>query len=293
MVTKAGEAGLSSVAIGGIRWLLLASLMQILLQVKWFRGVTGAVALSRKDWLLGFVLGLLLFGPAHLLYYTSMKLTDSVSGNVLLSTFPIWTSIFAFFFLKEKVPPIRLLAIGLSFMGAYVVAIGFSLPVFKGNTVGNLMFLSGVIVESLLSALAINIARRTSGVTVLSAQMWGGALTFVIAAILFSKALPLAFPTNSAQYLGAILPMLYLIILCGIVTFTIYYRIAEKTPITLLVVGIALQIPVSALIAWAADGAKPTNQTWIGAGIMIVALVVGFLVPSGSSGLTEEPDALS
>ena len=273
MVDWAKRGGLSSVAVGCIRWTILAILVQLLLTIPKFREITGAKTRPRADWVRSFVNGLILFGPAHLLYYASMGLTDEVTANVLLSTSPIWTTFFAFFLLHERVPVQRKVAIGLSMVGAYVTAIGFQIPSIQGNSLGNLMFFSGVVIECINGVYATQIARRNSGVTVLSAQMWGGATTFILAALIFRQQLPFTLATDPMGYL----PIAYLVLISGIITFTVWYRIVESAPLTLLVVGIALQPPIAGVINWFAKSQIPTTNTIIGSIIILVALVLGFV----------------
>ena len=148
--------------------------------------------MSRGDWARTLALGILFFAPAHLLFYASIGLTSEVDGSVLLSTTPLWTAIISFFFLKgEHMTTKRWVAIFLSFVGAYIVAVGFKFPDMLGHTKGNLMFGSGVIIECVMGVLAAKIIRRTSGISVLVGQMWGGAISFWLAALFLGSSLPL------------------------------------------------------------------------------------------------------
>lgn len=204
-----------------------------------------------------------------------MGLTSEVEGSVLLSTSPLWTAIIAFFALKEEqMSAKRWGAIFLSFVGAYIVTVGFQLPKMLDHTKGNLMFGGGVIIESLMGVIAARISRRTSGVSVLCGQMWGGATAFWLAAAFLGSSLPLAVPSFS---LANFYPMLYLVIISGIITFTTWYRIVEKSPLTLLAVVIGIQPPCAALISWAVDHKVPSFNTVIGALVIMVALLVGFV----------------
>lgn len=279
MVTLAKDGGFSSVGVGTMRWVSLSVLMTLLLQLPLFRKMTGYKSMERADWVKSFLIGLLLFGPAHILYYASMGLTSEVEGTVLLCTAPLFTAVFAFFFLQEKVPTKRWLAIGLSIVGAYIVAVGFAIPQLQSGTKGNLMFFSGVIIECLMGVIAAKISRRTSGVSVLSAQMWGGGAAFIVAALLFPTTLNFKIPAISTAYL----PVLYLIVCSGLITFTVWYRIVETTPLTLLVVSIAVQPPISAILNYLVKGTVPEVNTWIGCVVILVALGLGFLGEKSSS----------
>jgi drug/metabolite transporter (DMT)-like permease len=275
MIGLAKGNGFSALGIGCVRWLSLSLLLTALLFSPWFRRLSNYQAMAKADWTRCFVVGLLMFGPAHLLYYASIGLTSEVEGSVLLSTSPLWTAIIAFFFLQgEHLTRKRWAAIFLSFVGAYIVAVGFKFPDMLGHTKGNLMFGTGVIIECLMGVIAAKISRRTSGVSVLVGQMWGGAVAFWLAAIFLGNWLPLRVP---AFDLFGYLPMLYLILISGIITFTLWYRIVEKSPLTLLGVVIAIQPPVAALLNWLVYHTAPTANAMIGATIIMAALFVGFI----------------
>ena len=244
--------------------------------------------MSRGDWARTLARGILFFAPAHLLFYASIGLTSEVDGSVLLSTTPLWTAIISFFFLKgEHMTTKRWVAIFLSFVGAYIVAVGFKFPDMLGHTKGNLMFGSGVIIECVMGVLAAKIIRRTSGISVLVGQMWGGAISFWLAALLFGSSLPLVVPAFS---FGVFLPLFYLIIISGILTFTVWYRIVETSPLTLISVVIGIQPPVAALLNWIVYHTQPTPNTIIGATVILAALLIGFVGEKASlDSNTEQP----
>jgi drug/metabolite transporter (DMT)-like permease len=275
MIAFAKSNGFSPLGIGCVRWLALSLLLTLLLLSPGFRKFSNYQPMSRLDWARSLAIGLCLFGPSHLLYYASIGLTTEVEGSVLLSTSPLWTAIMAFFILKgEHMTTKRWVAIMLSFVGAYIVAIGFKFPDMMGHTKGNLMFGSGVIIECLLGVIAAKISRRNSGVSVLIGQMWGGAIAFWLAALVFGSSLPLVVPAFS---ISSYLPLMYLIIISGIITFTIWYRIVEKSPLTLLGVVIAIQPPVAALLNWFVYHTVPSTNSIIGASVIMIALFVGFV----------------
>jgi drug/metabolite transporter (DMT)-like permease len=273
------------VSIGTVRWVSLSILMTLLLLTPWFRKITGYKSMSLRDWGWSFLLGLLLFGPAHILYYASIGLATEVEGTVLLTTSPLWTGMFSYFILHEKVSKTRAIAIGLSLVGAYIVAVGFTIPEFKGGTQGKLMFGAGVILECFMGVIAALISRRTSGVSVLCGQMWGGAVSFLLLAAIFPIALTIKVPTHAIGYL----PVLYLILISGLITFTVWYRIVEDTPLTLLVIGIAIQPPVAALLNWMVKGNLPQVNTIVGAVIILLALAIGFGKEKSPSSNLEAP----
>lgn len=272
MVSWAMNNGFTSAGVGRARWTTISLLMIVLLALPGFRKLTGYRQISRRDWLIAFAIGLLLFGPSHILYYASMKLTTEVEGTVILSMAPLFTGFLGFLILHEQMPLKRAIAIGLSVIGAYIVAVGFSAPSMSGNAKGNLMFGLGVVLECLMGVIAAKLSRRSSGVAVLSPQMLGGATAFWLVPALF----PADLPVKMGHSLPAFLPIAYLVVMSGLITFTIWYRIVEDAPLTLLVVGIALQPPLAAVMDWAFKGAIPKTNTVIGACVIVAALALGF-----------------
>lgn len=261
--------------------------MLLLLQSPLFRKLTGYVPLSKQDWWRCFAIGFFMFGPSHMLFYVSMGmvsqgLASEVEGNVILSTAPVFTGMFAYFILHERLTPRRIGAIALSFVGAYIVAVGFNVPSLAGHAKGNIVFGLGVMLECFMGVFAARISRRTSGVSVLASEMVGAAASFLVIPLLIPSVLPIAIGSTFVSFL----PLLYLIVLSGLVTFTIWYRIVESAPLTQLVVGIALQPPLAALIGWVFKGDLPGLNAVIGCCVIMVALALGFV------GKTEKVEAI-
>jgi drug/metabolite transporter (DMT)-like permease len=73
----------------------------------------------------------------------------------------------------------------------------------------------------------------------------------------------------------AVLAVAYLIFLPGLVCFSVWYRLVETTPLSLMVLTILLQPPLSALIGWWALREKITLPLIVGTSVIIVALIVG------------------
>ena len=278
MVGTAKSGGFSAIAVGCIRWVSLAFIIQALLLFSSpFRKLIGYKPLHRHDWIRAFLLGLFFFGPSHMLFYYSLSFTSEVEGTVLLSTSPVFTGIFSYFILKEHLTTHRQLAILISSIGAYIVSVGFTLPSLAGHAKGNLLFGAGVLIECFMGVLAAKLARRSSGIGVLSAEIWGGALCFILVS-LFAKGM-FQIQANHVTLAG-ILAIGYLIFMCGLITFPLWYRIVESSPLTLLVVGIAMQPPVAALLNWVAKNELPTTNTLIGGTLILIALAIGFGIKS-------------
>ncbi|HEY0867657.1 MAG TPA: DMT family transporter, partial [Fimbriimonas sp.] len=241
VVRVATDDGMSPAAVAFIRWGLLAILLFGLLATPWYRRTTRSVWPARRDSLQAFVLGVLFLGPAHLLYYLGIQGTSTVEGTVFNTTAPLWTALLAFVLLRERPTPKRLLAIGLGLTGAWIVGIGFRLPELDaGHTRGNLIYLTAVVLETIVAVLGARLVRRASGMTVLAYQVVGAATLQGFAPILFPQWFPMRFEeAGPAAWIG----IAYLVLIPSLVCWGTWYRMVERVPLSLMVVTLLLQPP--------------------------------------------------
>ncbi|RYG42581.1 EamA family transporter, partial [bacterium] len=167
-IKTATGGGFTPLGLAATRWMILSIVLGLFLALPPFRRMSDAKFPARIDAGKAVLLGLLFFGPTHALYYTALERTSSFEGNALGTTAPIWVAVLSFIFLRERPTPLRLLAIGLGFVGAYIVSIGFGPPRMEaGHTSGNLLYTLGVFLESIVGVGAAVLIRRSSGITIL------------------------------------------------------------------------------------------------------------------------------
>ncbi len=77
--------------------------------------------LEEQKWLYLILIGLIGGGLAFLLYFHGLQITTSSRGAFLHKTLPLYTTILAFIFLKEKIPQKQLIALGLMLLGTIVI----------------------------------------------------------------------------------------------------------------------------------------------------------------------------
>ncbi len=270
-VRVATEHGMSPAAVALARWSLVAAALAGLLRVPRFAAYARFRPPSRSDRVRSLLIGACLFAPAHLLYYFGLtRGASTVGGTVLNATAPIWTGLLAFLLLGERATPRRVLAIGLGFAGAWVVVCGFGLPSFGGGN-GTLLYLLGVVCESVASVLGASIVRRSSGVGYLSWEIAGMLPTLLLVPILAPAAMPLAFGSPNVP---AALAIAYLALLPGLLCFGVWYATVERVPLSTMVVTILLQPPLSALLAWLFAGETVGLPVTIGTALIVAALGV-------------------
>jgi drug/metabolite transporter (DMT)-like permease len=282
VVKGAIDDGTSPAAIALLRWSLFALCLWTALGFPAYRRFAGVRWPNRKQAVAAAAIGACFIAPAHLLYYGGLGLTSSVEANVLLMTAPLFTAALAWLVLREKVAIGRWVAIVLGFAGAYVVVSGFAAPSLSGaHTQGNLMFLLGVIVESLGMILATDLVRRSSGVAILAFQVAGSVPTYVLGATFLGFRMN---PTGGPTWIA----IAYLVLIAGMVCFAAWYRIVEKTPVSLMVLTLMVQPPVAALLGYVFRGEQLGFNLLIGSGVIFLGLFLGALDPKSSRSATLE-----
>ncbi|MBS1704934.1 MAG: DMT family transporter [Armatimonadetes bacterium] len=259
-----------------LRWPLFAiSLWTLIIAMgRWGK----SIALPKgKDALTAYGIGLLAAGPAHALYTVGLLKSTSTETTILNLTAPLFVGLLAHFILHERVGLWRWVAIWLSIVGAYVVSLGFGIPqIASANTIGDLIYLCGTILESLAMVLAIRVIRKSSGLGTLVFEVTGMATTTLL--------LPLILPNLYSWHVtsigtGPIIAIVYLALVAGLICFGTWYLKAENAPITLMVPTLALQGPTSAIVGWYFRHEKLGTNVLVGSILIIGAL---FLSTFGS-----------
>lgn len=283
MIRTATNGGFSPAAIALFRWGSLGLLLFTALQLPAFRKMTRAQWPTRADAGRAMLIGLLFFGPSHLVYYAALTRTSTVEGTVLGTTAPVWTALMAFLVLRERVKGRRALAIGVGFAGAWVVSIGFAVPELQaGHTSGNLLYLVGVLAESAAGVYSAAIVRRSSGITTLAFQVLGAVVTLMLVPLL----LPGVFAFSVGTSLASVGAVAYLIFLPGLFCFSVWYMLVERTPLSLMVLSILLQPPLSALLAHFVLHEPLTPPIVLGGVLILSALVIGATEPRKEAATT-------
>gem|GEM_PF-873863 len=271
-IQRATADGTSATALAGTRWTLFGILMGGLLAWPRFRAAFDVKWPSARDVRLALLLGALLFGPAHALYYYALAKTSTIEGTVINTTAPIWTTILAFLVLRERGNPVRTASLVLGVLGAYLVSIGPQLPdLATGHTQGNLLYLSATVTECLAGVFAVAIVRRSSGLPVLWLQSIGAAVALAAVALAFPNVFPwrydsVGWPTYTS--------LAYMVLVAGLITFGMWYRLVEKAPLSLMVISLMMQPPLSALIGHYGLGEAVGPNVWLGLAPILLALLV-------------------
>ncbi|HCU99371.1 MAG TPA: EamA family transporter [Chloroflexi bacterium] len=130
LIIRAAQQEASSVVIATYR-LMIATL--VLLPLVYVRQRNVIFHMSKKQWLLGTLSGMLL-GFHFLTWITSLEYTTVASSTILVSSMPVFVVLFSPVFLNEKASSIIYFGIGMSLLGGALIALsdvclidGFSL----------------------------------------------------------------------------------------------------------------------------------------------------------------------
>jgi len=136
------------------------------------------------------LIGIIGGGRALLFYFHGLKLTISSRGAFLHKTLPLYTTLLAFIFLKERIPRKQLVALGLMTLGTILIYIDKIQPsaLWSDPSMGDLL----VIFATFLWAIENTIAKKTmikgeSNLVVSAARMLIGSLFLFCVVILLGK----------------------------------------------------------------------------------------------------------
>ncbi len=162
----------------------------IFLVISWKTKKLTKDVIKEQKWLYLVLIGLIGGGLAFLLYFHGLQVTTSARGAFLHKTLPIYTTILAFIFLKEKITQKQLVALGLMFLGTVVLYLDKITPsnLWSDPSFGDLL----VIVASILWAVENTIAKKVmvkgeSNFIVSAARMFIGSLFLFGVVVLFGK----------------------------------------------------------------------------------------------------------
>lgn len=263
----------SPVAIGLLRFSLFALSMLVVTQWRPAKERLCVINPTGLDALKALLIGLLLAGPAHAIYYTALATASTSETTTINTTGPFWTTLFAIVLLHEKVSPLRWFTIVLGGVGAYIVAIGFQFPeMAEANQRGNLLYLVGTLMECLAFVLAARLLRRSSGLGVLKWEMMGVALSMALWSAVFPQWLPFRIEQISPQ---TGLALFYLVFIAGVLCFGTWYATAEKAPVSLMLITLGMQAPCASLIGVMILGEPLSPGLIAGTAIILTALGLG------------------
>ena len=201
------------------RFALAALLMYGVARV---RGVDLRVA--RRDWGMFWAMGILGLALTYLLAYQGIQRTTASDSALIHATEPVFLSVLAYFFLREKMFAIKVLGIVAGLLGTYlIVANGWRLPALTGAVAGDLLITLGLTFEAGSSIVGKNLVMRYPPASVMTYQMLSGAIALAPFAM-WELAQPGHAPHPTA---AALWSLLYLVVPCTVFAYTVWFTILE------------------------------------------------------------------
>ncbi len=198
-----------------------------------------------------------------------IKIVSSTLASVIISTTPIFASIFAFLFLKEKLNKISVIGIIISFLGVGILIFenGFKLEA----SIWGILLMFGAVLSTIGYSLALKkLAFKYSPVNIIAYQNFIGIFMFMPIFLLteFKSLSTIDFKLNS------LLAIIQLAIFASSVAFILYTKAIKQLGVAKSNMFINL-IPVfTALFAWWILKDKIDIQKIIGIAIVITGLFI-------------------
>ncbi len=186
------------------------------------RGVDLRVA--RRDWGMFWAMGILGLALTYLLAYQGIQRTTASDSALIHATEPVFLSVLAYFFLRERMFAVKVLGIIAGLLGTYlIVANGWRLPALSGAVAGDLLITLGLTFEAGSSIVGKNLVSRYPPASVMTYQMLSGAIALAPFAM-WELAQPGHAPHPTA---AALWSLLYLVVPCTVFAYTVWFTILE------------------------------------------------------------------
>ena len=240
-------------------------LVGLLLGVKEFKQLK---KLTRKDWLLLSVIGLIGGSIPFLLFFKGLSLTTAASGSFVHKTMFIYVAILAGVFLKEKLPS-RLLIAGALLLIGNLYFLKF-LP--SGVQTGDLLVLAATLfwaVENTISKYAL----RTLSPRILAFGRMGIGSVFIAAFLLFTGGFNTVSTLTTLHWQW--------VLISGIILFgyvTTWYTGLKYVSVSTATIILLLGSPITSLLTFIFQGQPFTQTQAVGSFLLVggAALAIGF-----------------
>ncbi len=232
-------------------------------------------SLERRQWL--YILGAGFFLALHFLsWISSLNYTSVAASTALVTTNPLWVSLFSWFFLKETPSKQTWLGAGIALIGGALVGLGQGGGLSSNPLLGNTLALLGAVAVSAYFLLGRQV--QLSGVPI---TLYSG-LVYAVAAI-FLVPLPLLFGVGYGAPMGAYLWIGLLALVPQVLGHTSFNWAVKYVNPTLVTVLILLEPIGASLAAIALFHEIPGPTVLLGALILLLGVGTALWQPMRSS----------
>ncbi|MBI2981150.1 MAG: DMT family transporter, partial [Deltaproteobacteria bacterium] len=237
-------------------------------------------------WVLIAVVGAATFSLSPFCQLTSLTMTRVIDVSVLVSMEPLITALMAALLLKERIGWDLLVVFLVSVVGVLILSgvtwQGLSGPMTATRLFGNLLFLAALGCEATYSTTGRYLSRREDPFTVAA---WMHLVGFLVNIGIYAPSIE-GIPSFSAatpSWLG----VGFLAILCSFIGYTSWYFLLKKVPASRLALSLFLQPVIGSFTGYFFLGEKLTQQTALGAGLIVFTLLGWVLMNYRRKGATE------
>lgn len=271
-VVKYGLREIGPLAFAALRFLVSAALL-----LMWVRVAEGRPTIKKEDWLWVVLVGLTAVGVYQIFFSLGLHYTTASNSSLLIGTAPIWTAIIAAASRQEKVTPLQVAGIVLSFVGVALIINGGGghLALTWENLRGDILTIIAAILTSSSAVISKRPLRRYSSLRVMSISMVCGSLFL----------LPFAWPQLVAEEwaqvsVSAWLALAYSIIFGGVIAYVIWFKSIGEIGATRTMVYNTLIPPLAVLIAVVTLGESFTLLQTAGAVIVLGGVALTRFAPT-------------
>ncbi|MBN1803101.1 MAG: EamA family transporter [Candidatus Lokiarchaeota archaeon] len=166
IIIKLLQDSIGALSLSFYRFLFSGFFLLLLLTI--MKDLRGIWSIIKKNWLLLILGSSLAWGISNIIYFIGIQNTQANIGATIYTTYPIWITIYSFFFLNEKINmkfKIAGIIVGLLGVTILLTNFNFSELIKIENLLGNLLVLIGSITWGFYSVLGKKVQLKESKTT--------------------------------------------------------------------------------------------------------------------------------
>lgn len=233
------------------------------------------LAVARRDWPRFWIMGVIGLAVTYLLSYLGIARTSVSDASLIIATEPVFLALLAFCFLREPLRPAKIGGIAAGLAGVYLIVNGGFLPrPFSGMVAGDLLIALGLTFEAGSSILGKGLVARYPAISVITYQMMSGAIALAPFSLWEMMHTQAAHPLSLFTRPSTLLSLLYLIIPCTVLAYTVWFSILDKHEAGEMSVFLFLQPIVGTILGAYFFHDAVTRFTLIGAALVLTGIAL-------------------
>ena len=242
-----------------------------------FSGIAPREGVPRRDVLVLGSLGLLTVACAQFLDYRGLSLTTATDSSLMIIGEVISTTVLAWLIAREYVSPQKQIGLVLGIVGVVVLTLGGApdSSYAPNRALGNTFVILALLCESIFTVLGAHYVQRFQPLTILR---W----TYTGSMLVWTPVLWWAYTTNqiaaaSWEAWGAVV---YMAIATSVVSYLLWFWVIRSAGASLGAISLFVQPVVGSLIGLYVLAEPQSPGLYIGAGLILVAMLVATLADS-------------